>query len=350
VWEGNQVWIVLGFVLVWTAYPTAFAAIMTSLFVPLSLSLLGILLRGIGFAFRHESQRLRTQQLAGVLFAASSLMAPFFLGAAIGAVTTGRVRTDRAGNVASAWLNPTALVTGVLFVSSCAYIGGVYLVGDSHRRGDEEMTRYFSKRAIGAGVFTGALAGVNMLLLRANAPYVFHRLVGVALPLVIVSVAAGLAAFVLIVLRRQWLLRLSAATAVAAVIAAWGLAQYPYLLPESLTLQRGSAPTASLLAEFVVIGLAALLVVPSFAYLYWLQQHDRLEVSETSEGLQLAAGEENSPTATTDPAVRSHPFVALVILGAAASELIREALARLRRPGLPRPGQQEREARMPWRR
>src|SRR5438309_1652815 len=72
VWEGNQVWIVLGFVLVFTGFPTAFAAIMTSLFVPLSLSLLGILLRGVGFAFRHESQRLRTQQLAGVLFAAPS--------------------------------------------------------------------------------------------------------------------------------------------------------------------------------------------------------------------------------------------------------------------------------------
>jgi cytochrome d ubiquinol oxidase subunit II len=330
VWEGNQVWIVLGIVFVWTGFPTAFAAIMTSLFVPLSLSLLGILLRGIGFAFRHEAQRLRTQQLAGVLFAASSLIAPFFLGATVGAVASGRVHTDTAGNVTSAWVNPTALVTGALFLAACAYIGGVYLVGDSHRRGDEQMTRYFSRRAIAAGLVTGALAGVNLLLLRSHQPYLFHRLTGVALPLVIVSVLGGLGALVLILLRRQWLLRLSAAVAVAAVVAAWGVAQYPYILPGTLTLEQGSAPNAALLAEFVVIGLAAILVVPSFAYLYWLQQHGRLEVSEPSDGLRLAVAAQNQPAAAGQAAVSPHPVVTAVILAAAAVELLRDTVARIR--------------------
>lgn len=328
VWEGNQTWIVLGIVLVFTAFPTAFAAIMTTLFVPLSLALLGILLRGIGFAFRHEAERVRAEQSAGALFAASSLLAPFFLGVTVGAVATGRVKTDRAGNVPDAWLNPTALMTGVLFVAACAYIGAVYLVGDSHRRGDEEMVRYFSRRAVVSGVVTGACAAVNVLFLHDNAPYVFHRLLHTALPLVIVSVAAGTIALLLIVLRRVWLLRISAALAVAAVVAAWGYAQYPYLLPTSLSLRDGSAPPASLDAELVVMAMAGLLVVPSFVYLYWLQQHEKLVLSEESGELLRAAARENPPRAALP---RPHRLLETIVIGAAAWELLRDTVARARR-------------------
>jgi cytochrome d ubiquinol oxidase subunit II len=245
VWEGNQTWIVLGIVLVFTAFPTAFAAIMTSLFVPLSLALLGILLRGIGFAFRHEADRVRTEQSAGALFAASSFLAPFFLGVTVGAVATGRVRTDRTGNVPDAWLNPSALMTGALFVAACAYIGAVYLVGDSHRRGDEGMVRYFSKRALAAGVVTGVFAGINLVFLHNDAPYVFHRLVGAALPLLIVSIVAGATALGLVLIRRVWLLRITAGVAVGAVVAAWGWASNPNSFPPTNTYPMVSPPYPS---------------------------------------------------------------------------------------------------------
>lgn len=329
VWEGNQVWIVLGFVLLWTAFPTAFAAVMTSLFVPLALSLLGIVLRGIGFAFRHEAKRRSTKRLTGVLFATASSLAPFFLGTAVGAVATGQVRPSPRGNDPAAWTSPTALVTGALFVSACAYIGGVYLVGDCHRRGEQELARYFSRRAVAAGVLTGTLAGINLLLMHTSATYVFDRLVGLALPLVVLSGAAGAAAFVLIVLRRYWALRIASGTAVASVVAAWGLAQYPWLLPRTLSLQAGSAPSASLLAELAVVGLAAVLVVPSFAYLYWLQQHGRLTKSESSHQLRLAAAVENRAPAAAQT-TRRHPIVTTVLVSAAALELLREAIARAR--------------------
>ncbi len=331
VWEGNQVWIVLGFVFVWTAYPGAFAAIMTSPFVPLSLSLLGILLRGIGFAFRHEAEHLRTQQLSGVLFAASSFLSPFFLGAVVGAVATGKVHTARAGNDASAWLNPTALVSGALFVATCAYIGGVYLIGDANRRGEGDMVRYFSHRTVLAGVVTGALAGLNLFLMHRSARYVFHRLMGPALPLVILSVADGLTAFVLIALRRTWLLRISAAVAVASVVAAWGIAQYPYLLPTSLSLSEGSAPPASLIAEFVVIGMAAVFVAPAFAYLYYLQQQGRLQVTESSDELRQAVAADKETAVGAGDAANRHRVVTAVFIGAAGLELSREAFGQLRR-------------------
>ena len=331
VWEGNQVWIVLGLVFLWTAFPSAFASVMTTLYVPLSLSLLGIVLRGVGFAFRHEAERLPMKSLSGALFAASSLLAPFFLGTAVGAVATGQVHTARAGNELGAWTTPTALMTGGLFVAACAYIGAVYLVGDSSRRGDAEMVRYFSRRAVAAGLVTGALAAATFALLHWSAPYLFGRLTGVALPLVIVSVVSGLAALVVIVLRRPWALRILAGLAVATVVGGWGWAQYPYLLPTSLTLSAGSAPRASLLAELAVIGLAALLVVPSFVYLYWLQQHGRLQETASSEELRAAvAVQEGRPAQPR--AGRGRPNRALLggVLTAATVELVRDAFRRRR--------------------
>jgi cytochrome bd ubiquinol oxidase subunit II len=84
-------------------------------------------------------------------------------------------------------------------------------------------------------------------------------------------------------------LRVTAAIAVATVVWGWGLAQYPYLFPTSLSLATGSAPTASLVAEFVVAGLALLLVAPGLALLYFLQQRRVLTAAETDAGLRLAA-------------------------------------------------------------
>ena len=330
VWEGNQTWIVLGLVLLWTAFPEAFAAVMTTLFVPLALSLLGILLRGVGFAFRHESEQLRTQQLNGALFGLASMLAPFFLGVAVGAVATGKVVTRGHGNQPGAWMSATPLLTGALFVASCAYIGAVYLVGDSHQRGKPHMVRYFSQRALASGAVTGLLAAANMALLWHSAPYVFHRLIWwPGLPLVLVSVAGGLAAFVLILRRRVFLLRVAAALAVAGVIAAWGVAQYPWLLPTSLSLAKGSAPQASLRSELAVLAMAAVLVVPAFAFLYRLQQTGRLGVTESSRELKQAVRAENQGTAEAAVSAeggKAVPALASVLAGAAV-------LRRLRRSG-----------------
>jgi cytochrome d ubiquinol oxidase subunit II len=330
VWEGNHVWIIFGLVILWTAFPQAFAAIMTVLFVPLSLSLLGIVLRGVGFAFRHEAQRLPMKRLSGALFAASSVMTPFFLGVCVGAVATGRIPLQPAGNDLGAWTNPTSVVTGLLFVAACAYIGGVYLVADSDRRHDDEMIGYFRRRALVAGLVTGLLAAVNVVLLHGSAPYLWHRLFGPALPAVAVSVVAGIAALALIVLNRPNLLRIAAALAVVGVVAGWGVAQYPYLLPGRLTLTSGTEPPSGQSAELAVMVLAAVLVVPSFVWLYWLQQHGKLVESEESEGLTVAVAGENARDAQAPlPPQESHRVVEAVVFTAGASLLVGETARRL---------------------
>ncbi len=335
VWEANHVWLVFVLVLLWTAFPPAFAAIMTALFVPLSLSLLGIVLRGAGFAFRHTAQQLRMQQLTGVLFAAASLITPFFMGTVVGAVVTGQVPVHPAGNVLAAWTSPTAILTGFLFVAACAYISAVFLVPEARQRRHEDLTRYFSLRATAAGVITGALAGGTFAELSVSSPHVFARLTGIALPLVAISIAAGIAVLGMLWLR--WYhalgLRIAAAIAVAAVVWGWGLAQYPYLFPTSLSLAAGSAPTGSLVGEFVVAGLALLLVAPGFALLYYLQQHRLLTAADTDADLRLAARLGHStpgqPAAAQAPATaRITTALVLVIL---ALRAIRDLFSSSRR-------------------
>jgi cytochrome d ubiquinol oxidase subunit II len=291
VWEANHVWLIFILVLTWTSFPTAFAAIMTALFVPLSLSLLGIVLRGAGFAFRHTAERLQLQRLTGATFAAASLITPFFMGTVVGAVVTGQVPVHPTGNVLAAWTSPTAILTGFLFVAACAFISAVFLVLEARQRGQQDLVRYFSLRATAAGVVGGALAGGTLFELSTSAPYVYHRLTGIALWLVAISVAAGIAVLVMLWLRwyHALFLRATAAIAIATVVFGWGLAQYPYLIPTSLSLAPGSAPTASLAAEFLVAGLAVGLVAPGFAILYFLQQRRLLTAHESDTELRLAA-------------------------------------------------------------
>ncbi|HEY2080507.1 MAG TPA: cytochrome d ubiquinol oxidase subunit II, partial [Streptosporangiaceae bacterium] len=206
-------------------------------------------------------------------------------------VATGQVPVHPAGNVLAAWTSPTALLTGFLFVAACAYVSAVFLVTESRQRGHQDLMRYFSLRATGAGVITGALAGGTFAELPVSAPHVFAGLTGIALPLVAISIAAGIAVLGMLWLRWYHVLalRVTAAIAVATVVWGWGLAQYPYLFPTSLSLAAGSAPTGSLVGEFVVAGLALLLVAPGFALLYVLQQRRMLTAAETDADLRLAA-------------------------------------------------------------
>src|SRR6476619_542263 len=163
VWEANHVWLIFCLVVLWTAFAETFASIMLTLFVPLSLAAFGIVLRGSSFAFRKEVRRVSSQRNFGVAFAISSVLVPFCLGAAAGAVASGRVPAGGvAGDPWSSWLNPTSILGGVLAVTVCAYLAAVYLVWDAQRFGSPDMVEYFRRRAIATAIVAGgvALAGI----------------------------------------------------------------------------------------------------------------------------------------------------------------------------------------------
>jgi cytochrome d ubiquinol oxidase subunit II len=311
VWESNHVWLIILVVVLWTGFPVAFGWIFTTLFVPLSVAALGIVLRGAGFAFRPEVRAMRWEPVAGAVFAFASMLTPFFLGTAVGAVVTGQVQSGN-GDPAAAWVNPTSLLTGALFVAFSAYLAAVYLAADSERGGEPELRRYFTRRAFAAGVVSGVLAAVTMAVLRTSAHRIFTNLTaGRSLPLVVVSVLAGVAVLVLLALDRVRLIRPLAAVAVAAVAAGWAIAQYPELLPPRLTIADAAAPTAALGAELLVVFIIVVVVGPSFALLFWLTQRGHLgETEVTSASMLILDGDRPGSavaSAPPDPAAGRPP-------------------------------------------
>ncbi len=283
VWEANHVWLIFILVVLWTAFPPAFSAVMTTLYVPIALAALGIVLRGSGFAFRKSIEGLSGRRAAGATFAISSLLTPFFMGAVVGAVAAGNVPADGNGAPFSSWLQPLPLLTGAMFVASGAYLSAVFLIGDARRAGDEELERYFARRALAAAGVAGVAAAFGLVELHAEARYVFDRLIHEGLPLVILSAICGIGVLVALVssarrlaARRSHLLRPLAAGAVIAVIWGWGVAQFPYLLPTSLKISEAAAPPDTLATVIVVFIVAAILVLPALGLLYWLSQKELL--------------------------------------------------------------------------
>src|SRR4051794_24670218 len=122
VWEANHVWLIFILVVLWTAFPPAFSAVMTTLYVPLALAALGIVLRGAGFAFRYSLEGLAERRAAGATFALSSVLTPFFMGAVVGAIASGNVPAEGNGDAFSSWLQPLPLLTGAMFVATGAYL------------------------------------------------------------------------------------------------------------------------------------------------------------------------------------------------------------------------------------
>ncbi len=276
VWEANHVWLIFILVVLWTAFPEAFGAIMSTLYVPIALAAVGIVLRGAGFAFRKSVRRLEYRRAMGAAFAISSVLTPFFMGTVVGAIAAGNVPADGRGDAFSSWLAPLPLLTGALFVASGAYLAAIYLLADAHRIDDEEMESYFSARALGAGLVSGAVALFGLIALHSEAHYVYDRLIGEGLPLVIVSILCGFGVLALLLGRGRRGLRPLAAGAVVAVIWGWGVAQFPYLLPTSLKIDQAAAPGPTLDAVLIVFVIAAIVVLPALGLLYWLSQRELL--------------------------------------------------------------------------
>jgi cytochrome bd ubiquinol oxidase subunit II len=277
VWEANHVWLIFCLVMLWTGFPTAFAAIMTTLYIPLGLAALGIVARGAGFAFRKVMVRTEQQRLAGAAFAVSSVLVPFFLGAVVGGIASGRVPAAGEGDPITSWVNPTSALGGTLAVLTCAFLAAVFLTAEARRRNDQQLEGWFRRRAqITAGV-TGGVALAGIAVLHADAPHLFDALAGRALPLVILSGACGLAALFLIRRLAPRVVQGLAVVAVAAIVAGWGTAQYPYLLGTHTSITEAAAPVPTLWALTVVAAVALAIVVPSMALLFVLAQRGSLE-------------------------------------------------------------------------
>lgn len=278
VWEANHVWLIFVLVVCWTAYPEVFASMFSTLWIPLLLACFGIIMRAVGYVVGGYAKRNWVTWLG----TAASFVTPFMLGTVIGAVVSGRVPVGNAqGDIITSWLNPTSITIGVVAVTLCAYLAAVYLAADANRKGDAALADAFRVRGLVVGIVTGLVAVAGVLILKEDSELVYEGLTsGLGLVDLAVSGAAGLLTIGLLWARRFSAARYTAAAAVVTVIAGWAIAQSPYILPPSLTVQDAAAADNVLIGLLVAIVIGLMILVPSLLLLYGLVLKGRFDEDE----------------------------------------------------------------------
>jgi cytochrome d ubiquinol oxidase subunit II len=272
IWEANHVWLILVIVLLFTCFPPVFARISVTLHIPLTLMLVGIVLRGSAFTFRsYDSQHDDVQRRWGAVFAGGSIVTPILLGVLVGTVAAGGVPPTPSGSFTSAyvlpWLAPFPLSVGLLALILFAFLAAVYLTLET---ADPELRDDFRRRAIAAGLAAFFAAAVALGLASREAPRVWDGLLHApwAGVLHLATAAAAITAFGALWTRRWRLARAAAIVQVSCIIWGWGIAQYPYLLPPHLTYQEAAAPAITLRLVLGALAAGTLVLIPSLYYLF----------------------------------------------------------------------------------
>ncbi len=280
VWEANHVWLIFVLVFLWTAFPSAYASLIRTLAIPFWLAGFGIVLRGASFVFRKFAGTVEWARVAGVLFAGSSIITPFFLGTIAGGIASGRVPASGTGAVWASWLNPTSLLGGVLAVLVCTFLAGVFLARDAASLGADDLAEELRRRSLVVGGLTGAVALGGIVPLAVDAEQLVDGLTGRAAVFVATSALTGSATLVLLAKGRLNEARMTAAAAVASIVVGWGVAQYPYLLVDEVTIASGAAAPVVLQGLLIAAAVAAVLVVPPLIWLLILADRNVVGLEE----------------------------------------------------------------------
>ncbi|MBI4604385.1 MAG: cytochrome d ubiquinol oxidase subunit II [Planctomycetes bacterium] len=270
VWEANHVWLIVAVVVLFAAFPVAFAAVSTTLHLPLTAVLVGIVLRGSAFVFRaYDRSGEGAERRWSAVFAGASTVTPFFLGVTAGAMAAGRFPEDGGfgERFVAPWLAAFPLAVGLLAVVLFALLAAAYLTLEAR---DQGLGEDFRRRAIAAAA-ASPLCGIAVLFLaRRGAPRVFHGLQETWWGVLLVAAAALLWAATAAALwtRRYRTARACAAGTVAMVLWGWGLAQFPYLVEPAHTIYSAASPPATLGLLVVSLAAGAVLLFPCFGYLF----------------------------------------------------------------------------------
>ncbi len=276
VWEANHVWLILAAVLLWTGFPRAFAPVISGLWIAFGVAGIGLVFRGAAFAFRHASHHDTEQRWHGHMFAWSSPLAPFALGAVAGCVASGRVPGLAPISPLEALLHPLPLLSGAFAVLLALHTSAVFLTNDAESAGEPELALRFRRRGIVTALLVGGAAAVAFPLYAEAAPGFHARLVERALPVYLAASIAGLATLQLLFTRFAALARWSAALMNGILVLGWGLAHAPDVIPGRLTLAEAAASPGTLRVLALVLVLALLILAPALCLLFrtFRQSHD----------------------------------------------------------------------------
>ncbi len=273
IWEANHVWLVLALVLLFVAFPAAFAQLAITLHIPLSLMLVGVVLRGSAFTFRtYDSEHDAVQRRWGFLFAVASTITPLLLGLCAGAVASGAVGAATTGDFearyVAPWLAPFPMAVAVFTLVLFAFLAAVYLCVAASDRSD--LQEGMRRRALGAAAVAGAVAWWTLAMAKLNAPVLFGRLMtdAGAITIQVLTAMAAITAIATLWTRRYRVARVAAAAQVSLILSGWAYAQFPYIIPGALTIEQSAAPAITLKLLLIGLGAGAIVLVPSLIYLY----------------------------------------------------------------------------------
>lgn len=273
IWEADHVWLILVVVILFTGFPPAFATIMTALHIPVTLMLIGIILRGSAFIFgKYDTKARKVQQGWSAMFGAASFFTPFVQGVTLGALATGQIRVVNGAVTTgffSGWLTPFAWACGLFALVLCGFLAATYLTLDPEA--DPEVQNDFRLRAFWSGVVLVPVALGVFLTARSGALEIFDGLTsGWGLLLMAVTVCSAAVALVSLWSRQFQIARIAAVAEVTLIIAGWSLAQYPNLVVPDVTLANAAAPVATLRLLIIALFLGAVVLLPSLAFLFYL--------------------------------------------------------------------------------
>ena len=268
VWEANHVWLILVVVVLFTAFPPAFATIATALHIPITLLLIGIVLRGTAFTFRtYDVQRDDVQRRWSLLFSIASIITPILLGTTLGAIASGTIRSEGVTSFFRSWMAPFPFAVGFFALALFAFLAAVYLTVEARER---ELQEDFRTRALLAGVAVGLLALTVFILAKTGAPTVRAGISRSwwALGLHLFTAISAIGAFVTLWTRRYRVARVCAAAQVTLILLGWAFAQFPNLVEPDITITSAAAPQITLELLLGALAAGAILLFPSYYYLF----------------------------------------------------------------------------------
>ncbi|OAI39436.1 hypothetical protein AYO39_02860 [Actinobacteria bacterium SCGC AG-212-D09] len=283
VWEANHVWLIFSITILFSAFPVAFSALGTALLAPLTIALLAIVLRSVALGLRASPRGPgRSQVLLSRLFGAASLVAPFAFGVVAGGLA--QVSSSRALGAAAVpdipWTSTFALTTGALAAVLCAQLAACFVALRLSASDDPRLAEQFRRRGLQSGACVLLLGLVAPAIAATAAPSVWHRLIGPALPLVLVGLAAAALSPLALSRRRYALARGACLVTGAAVLWGWFVSQGPHLIGTRLTIHTAAATHAALISIAVAGGLVLLLVLPAMYLLFAVFARPEPEVTE----------------------------------------------------------------------
>lgn len=290
VWEANNVWLIYVITVTWTTFPLVYASVSTALFIPIVLALVGIVLRGAAFGLRSQyAERAGIASAWGYVFNSASLISPFLLGALAGAIASGHIHIHNGvvqANYWTTWTTPFALTCGAFAVGLCATLAATYLIVEARAAGDADLREDFRARALLAGAVTAALGALAAVLGAIESPLLWSGLVGKALPLSLGAMLIGLATAYTLIRGRYVIARYLVAGEIACILAAWAVAQYPYLIIPDVTIASAAAPESVLLATTLASAAGMVILLPSLWYLFYIfKGRPRLSPEQTAANM-----------------------------------------------------------------